>query len=150
MKPTCIEMFHIMLLVLLMVSSVSAAPWDKSQRLKKMIEAYDTSNIETVEGEVVKLYEITPKNSPAFGFHIILNTGKESLNIHLGPGWYLKNIASIIGEGDKISVTGARTKELTSYEKINYRSIRAAEIRKNNVLILKLRDANGRPLWSGN
>jgi len=132
-----------------MVPVANAAPWDKSQRLKKMIEAYDTANMETIEGSMVKIYEITPKNSPAYGIHIIMNTEKEAVNIHVGPGWYVKNITNVIKEGDKISVTGARTKELTGYDKINYRSIRAAEIRKNGELLLKLRDENGRPLWSG-
>jgi len=142
-------MLHLLLLTLLVVPVANAAPWDKSQRLKKMIEAYDTANVETIEGSVVKLYEITPKNSPNFGIHIILNTEKELVNIHVGPGWYVKNITNIIAEGDMISVTGARTKELTSYENINYRSIRAAEIKKNSTLLLKLRDVNGRPLWGG-
>jgi hypothetical protein len=142
-------MLRLLLLTLLLAPVADAAPWDKSQRLKKMIDAYDATDMETIEGTVVKIYEITPKSSPSYGIHIILKADKEAVNIHVGPGWYLKNIDNILASGDKISVTGARTKEATSYEKISYRSIRAAEIRKDKALLLKLRDVNGRPLWSG-
>jgi hypothetical protein len=98
---------------------------------------------------VQKIYEITPQNSPNYGFHMIIKTQLELLDIHLGPGWYLNRLDSAVSNGDVVQVTGARVKEKASNGNAGPRAIRAAEVKKGNAVVLKLRDKNGTPLWSG-
>ncbi len=149
MMLLCHGLLKLAILLALTASAAHGAPWDNSQRLKKMAASYDVNNIETVEGVVEELYEITPHKSPNYGYHMIIKTDKEELNIHLGPGWYLKKLDNLIVKGDTVQVTGARSKEPMTHGNSTLRSIRAAEVKKNNVVVLKLRDKNGKPAWSG-
>ena len=136
-------------LAVILVSTSDAAPWDNSQRLKKMSDAYDTSAVVTVSGTVQRIYEITPRHSPNYGFHMILKTAQETLNIHLGPGWYLNKLDGKLAVGDHVQVTGAMTKDLVAEGNDKIRSLRAAEVQKGAVIVLTLRDKNGKPVWRG-
>lgn len=144
-----------LLSVILIVTTADAAPWDKSQQLTKMTEAYDTSKPETVEGTVEQFFEITPPKSPSLGIHMIVKAEHESIDIHLGPAWYIissdNQIAigsSIVSKGDRVKVVGVKF-EGPLNPKYKLRGIRAAEVWKKEGLVFKLRDQNGKPLWSG-
>ncbi len=136
-------------LAVAMVATAIAAPWDNSQRLRKVSEAYDTSAVVTVSGTIVRIYEITPCHSPSYGFHMILKSAQETLNVHIGPGWYLKSLDGKLAAGDSVQVTGAMTKELVTEGNEKIRSLRAAEIQKGGATVLTLRDKNGKPVWRG-
>lgn len=76
------------------------------------------------------------------GIHLILKTDKETIDVHLGPEWYIERLDTKIKKGDKIEVKGSR---LTISGKP---AIIAAEVKKgDNVLIL--RDSAGIPTWAG-
>lgn len=140
---------------MILTTTAYAAPWDKSQQLRKMTDAYDISKLESVEGTVDNIFEITPPNSPNSGVHIIVKAESESVDIHLGPGWYIThrdNILAIgdstIARGDLVKVNGAKF-EGPMNPKLKLRGIRAAEVLKKDVIVFKLRDKKGKPLWSG-
>jgi hypothetical protein len=103
---------------------------------------YDTSSVETIEGEVVEIaYKSSRKNAATMGVHMIVNTGSERLPVHLGPAWYVEKQQQI-RKGDKVTTTGSR---------INYNgrpALIAASITRNN-MTLQLRDRNGFPAWRG-
>jgi hypothetical protein len=136
-------------LAALVVSTAHSAPWDNSQRLKKMTDAYDASAVTSLSGTVLRIYEITPHNSPNYGFHMILKTDQETFNIHLGPGWYLKPLDGKLAVGDQVQVTGSMTKDLMAEGNTKIRALRAAEVRKGTLVVLKLRDKDGKPVWKG-
>jgi hypothetical protein len=76
------------------------------------------------------------------GVHLIVKTDKEPLSVHLGPTWYIQRQDIKIMPGDKVEITGS---------KINFQgqpAIIATEVKKGTE-ILKLRDQNGFPVWSG-
>lgn len=103
---------------------------------------YNTNTLETVNGEVVSVDRIAPIKGMCYGVHLILKTGKETISIHLGPGWYIENQDIKIQPKDKIYVKGSR---------INFQgtqAIIAAEVKKGSQ-ILMLRDENGFPVWAG-
>ena len=114
-----------------------------------MSDAYDSRAVVTVSGTVERIYEITPHNSPNYGFHMILKTAQETLNVHLGPGWYINRLDGKLTAGDQVQVTGAMTKELVAEGNKKIRALRAAEIRKGAMIVLTLRDKNGKPAWRG-
>jgi CBS domain containing-hemolysin-like protein len=103
---------------------------------------YDPKAVETLSGEVIKVDKITPMKGMHYGVHVQLKTEKETLSVHLGPGWYIERLDTKIEKGDKIEVKGARV----SFA--NKPAIIAAEIKKGDN-ILKLRDENGIPVWAG-
>jgi hypothetical protein len=113
--------------------------WGGGQHYSRM---YNPQTVETLSGEVVSLDKITPARGMSHGVHLILKTAKESISVHLGPGWYIENQDIQIQPQDKIEVTGSR---ITFGGKA---AIIAASVKKGNE-ILTLRDANGFPTWSG-
>lgn len=102
---------------------------------------YDPAKITTVQG-VISAIDTTARGwGKQPGTHLTLNTGKESVEVYLGPTWFLEGKISL-AKGDSIEVTGARAfeKEITG--------IFARTIKKGNTLVT-LRKEDGTPLWSG-
>lgn len=98
--------------------------------------------METVEGEVTAIDKRPPMRRMRPGVHVTLKTERETIRVHLGPAWYVENQDVQIAPGDRIQVKGSRI----TFE--GKPTIIAAEITKGRVL-LRLRDANGFPFWSG-
>jgi hypothetical protein len=61
-----------------------------------------------VTGEIVSVSQITPNKGMGAGVHMILNTGKETLSVHLGPSWYLENQDVKIETKDKVEAKGSK------------------------------------------
>ena len=100
---------------------------------------YDTTTVQTVTGKVVR-FEAQPARGPA-GTQVLLNTGTDSLVVHLGPSWNLQNNNFTLKPGDVIEVTGSKTIVFGKS------AIIAAQVKKGSKT-LKLRDSRGMPLWS--
>jgi hypothetical protein len=103
---------------------------------------YNPQTVETITGEVVSVDRVTPIKGMSYGVHILVKTGKETIAVHLGPGWYIENQDVEIAREDKIEVKGSR---ITFEDKP---ALIAAEVKKGDD-VLTLRDANGVPVWSG-
>jgi hypothetical protein len=103
---------------------------------------YNPQTVETITGEVVSVDRITPMKGMCYGVHIVVKTDKETLPVHLGPGWYIENQDVKILSKDKIEVKGSR---ITFEGKL---ALIAAEVKKGGEM-LTLRDAKGFPVWSG-
>ncbi len=103
---------------------------------------YNTSTVETIKGEIVKIELVTPMKGMSRGVHLTVKTGKETIDVHLGPAWYIENQDVKLKVGDKIEVNGSR---ITLQGKP---VVIAAEVKKGEE-ILKLRDERGFPLWAG-
>lgn len=103
---------------------------------------YDVKTVETVTGSVVSIDQVSPDKNMSTGVHLILNTANGNISVHLGPAWYIENQEVQINKDDNITVTGS---------KVTYNGnqvIIAKEVVKGDQ-ILKLRDDNGYPVWSG-
>ena len=103
---------------------------------------YDPKTIETISAEVVSVDIITPMKGMCYGVHLMVKTAKETVSVHLGPGWYIENQDTKIEPKDKVEITGSR---ITLEGKP---AIIAAEVKKGDE-ILKLRNKKGFPFWSG-
>ena len=103
---------------------------------------YDPKTVETVEGKVVSVEKTSPSAQRGHGVHLMLQTDKETIEVRLGPAGYLEKQTMQIAANDTITVTGSR---VTMEGKP---AIIAAQIKKGNE-VLKLRNENGVPAWSG-
>ena len=113
--------------------------WGMGTKYQKM---YNPATVETISGTVESIDKVTPMKGMHYGIHLILKTDKETIPVHLGPGWYIERLDTKIEKGDKIEVKGSR---ITFQGKP---AIIASEVKKGDN-ILKLRDDNGIPAWSG-
>ncbi len=103
---------------------------------------YDPKTVETIGGEVVKVEQITPMKGMSYGAHLVVKTEKETIDVHLGPAWYIENQDVKIKAGDKIQIKGSRI----SFQ--GKPAIIASEVKKGDE-ILRLRDESGFPVWAG-
>ncbi len=107
---------------------------------------YDVNTVETISGQVTSIDKIYPDKNMAYGMaygiHLTLNTSDGDISVHLGPGWFIENQDIQINVGDNVIVTGSKV----TYE--GSKVIIAKEVTKGDQ-VLKLRDDNGYPLWSG-
>lgn len=103
---------------------------------------YDLNNIETLDGKVISVERYRSRRGVSQGVHLLFNTGKETLKVHLGPSWYLEDRDFAIAPEDKIEIVGSR---------INIEgepAIVASQIKRGSETLI-LRDDNGFPLWRG-
>lgn len=146
----CLALFGIVTLAI--PFAACSAPWDGSQRLSRMTTVYDVNQLETITGTVEKIYEKIPStsaNANSAGYHMVIKTKTESVDIHLGPIWYIKSLEGKIDRGDIVQVSGSRAEgHVAEKGKISLREIRASEVKKGDEVVLKLRDRDGKPFWS--
>jgi hypothetical protein len=103
---------------------------------------YDPKTVETLQGKVVSLEVSSSPLQRDHGIHLLLQVGKANIAVHLGPAAFLRKQSVRMAVNDIITVTGSR---VLFDGKL---AIIAAEIKKGNE-VLKLRDENGIPVWSG-
>lgn len=103
---------------------------------------YDSNNLTTISGEVISVDTFTPRSGMSGGMHLQLKTDDETLDVHLGPAWYLQNQDIQIQLEDKIEVTGS---------KVDFNrqpAVMAASVKKGDTTLM-LRDDSGFPVWHG-
>jgi hypothetical protein len=103
---------------------------------------YNLETVDTISGEVVSVDKIIPLKGMSYGVHMTIKTDKETISVHMGPGWFIENQDIKIEPKDNVEVKGS----LIAFE--GKPAIIAAEVKKGDE-ILKLRDENGVPVWSG-
>jgi len=113
--------------------------WGRGTQYQRV---YDPATVETISRIVESVDETTPMRGMHYGIHLLVKTDKETISVHLGPGWYIERLDTKIEKGDKVQVKGSRVT-------IGGKSaIIASEVKKGDA-VLKLRDDNGIPVWSG-
>jgi hypothetical protein len=102
---------------------------------------YDLANEVKIKGtveEVKTVGTVEPKDT-----HLVLRTDKGLVEICLCPAKFLADMDMSFAKGDKLEVTGAKSKEGTEGTEV----ILAREIvRGENTLVL--RDKTGGPVWT--
>lgn len=102
---------------------------------------YDPKTVQKIAGEVISVEKLATGRGSS-GIHLHLKTEQGMVVVHLGPSWYLDNQEAQIVAKDKVEITGSQVTLDGAPVLI------AAEIKKADG-VLKLRDANGVPLWAG-
>lgn len=69
---------------------------------------YTPATVETVAGQVASIDKVTSMKGMSYGIHVILKTDKESIPVHLGPGWYVERLDTKLEKGDTVEVKGSR------------------------------------------
>ena len=102
---------------------------------------YDPAMETTIAGTVEEVKTVAGRHG-WHGTHLMLQTGKKILDVHLGPESFLKVKGFSFAKGDRVEVVGS---------KVNYKggeALVAREIKKGGETLV-LRDAQGIPQWSG-
>jgi hypothetical protein len=103
---------------------------------------YDTATVETISGEAIGVDRIPSRRGRGYGVHVTVRTETETIEVRLGPQWYLDRNQLNLEVGDAVEITGSRiSQDDTSF--LIAASIQTAE------RAIVLRDESGIPLWSG-
>ena len=103
---------------------------------------FDPKTVGTITGEVVRVELSALQKGMSPGVHLIIKTSKETIPVHLGPAWYLERQDIKIEPKETVEVTGSRI----VFE--GKPAIIASEAKTKDGII-RLRDENGFPVWSG-
>ncbi len=93
-----------------------------------------------LRGEVVDIYQTSSKRGLRSGVYVLLQTNEDTLEVRLGPNWYLEEQQFSLEPDDWILVEGTRTRKGGISSLMAYRVTRGKQV-------LMLRDENGMPLW---
>src|ERR1043165_4714483 len=69
---------------------------------------FDPKTVVTIHGTIASLTEVTPMRGMGMGVHLMLKTEAETVDVHLGPVWYLESQDADLKAGDTIEVRGSR------------------------------------------
>lgn len=105
----------------------------------RYFKSYDFQTTETLNGKVISL-ESFPSRRGFSGTHLMVQTDKETIEIHLAPSWFLAERDFELTPQDKITVIGSRI-DVDGQDAIIARKI----IKGDRTLIL--RDRDGFPVW---
>jgi hypothetical protein len=107
---------------------------------------YDPATEATLAGTVASIEKVT---APAHrgrrglgGLHLTLKTSSETIAVHLGPIDFLSERKLSFVEGDAVEIAGSRVA-------IDGEPVLLAREVKKGGNTWTLRDAAGRPMWSG-
>lgn len=98
--------------------------------------AFDTTAIETLSGTVTEVNRYGGHQ----GMVAVLQTNDGTVEVHLGPLWYLESQGFEVTLNSPMEVTGFRS------QFTDRAVILASEIKQGD-RVLQLRDANGYPVW---
>ena len=101
---------------------------------------YDPTTEVTMKGSVEEVTEQSGHRGWS-GTHLTLKTDTETLDVHVGPSWFISQNQFSFAKGDQIEITGSKVK----LGKGN--ALLAREIKKGGKT-LTLRNAQGIPVWS--
>ncbi|MGB7414667.1 MAG: hypothetical protein WA902_10700 [Thermosynechococcaceae cyanobacterium] len=102
---------------------------------------FNPATVETISGKVVRVDQRESQGRMSgMGIHVSVETAQETVDVHLGPSWYLNNQKLSFKIGDQVDVTGSRVADASQPTLI------AAEVQSGNT-VMTLRDENGLPVW---
>lgn len=102
---------------------------------------YDPTTVATLTGTVDEVL-LRPGRGGATGLHLLLTTDGESLEVLVGPTFFVFPQGLEIEKGDRVTVTGSR------FTVDGAPMLMAREITEGD-LTLQLRDEAGMPMWQG-
>jgi hypothetical protein len=100
---------------------------------------YDPAATVEFDAVVTEMREV-PRGSAMRGLHLTVDTGKESVDVYLGPVEFMKLFDFAFAKGDRVYVTGSKVKFGGSAV------VLAKEVRRQSQTVY-LRDSSGNPYW---
>jgi hypothetical protein len=91
--------------------------------------AYIPTAFETINGEVIDLYETTSRSGYRSGLHLLLKTNEKTIDVRLGPIWYLEQENFNFEPGDSLEIKGDLVTDSQMPTMI------AIEVKKDNQLL---------------
>ena len=102
---------------------------------------YDPKTETTIKGVIQEVREV-PGPGQGMGTHLIVKTGQNTIEVHVGPSWYLREQKCEFKKDAEIEILGSKV-NLQGTDVLVARQI------KDGSNTCTLRDPQGVPAWSG-
>jgi hypothetical protein len=102
---------------------------------------YDPASVTTLSGAATAVDVVPGRGGRSGGLHVTMESGGRSVEVHLGPSWFLDQEGLKIAKGDTLEVTGSLVDSGAA------KALIAREVKVAGKT-LKLRDDQGIPVWS--
>jgi hypothetical protein len=130
----------------LVVAGVSVAFAQPAGKGRRGSPVYDVKTEMTIKGTVESVETVTGTSGggryASGGTHLVVKTEKDALEVHVGPTAYLTEKGIAFAKGDTVEILGSRVA-------IDETPVVIARQIKKGDNTWTLRDASGRPVWSG-
>ncbi len=100
---------------------------------------YDTATTVEFTCVVTEVYEVARRN-PMHGVHLKVDTGRETVDVYLGPTEFMKQFDFTFAKGDRVDIAGSKVKAAGATV------VLAKEVRRQSQTVY-LRDSSGAPYW---
>lgn len=111
-------------------------------RKSRYDQTYNTQTYTKINGQVMSIEKVVSQKGASAGIHMTVKTKTGTYTVHLGPKWYLDKQGVPINTGDQVEVGGSKVT-------IDSKPVIIAKEVIKEGHTLKLRDEDGKPLWSG-
>lgn len=126
---------------LIIISQAISQP-GKGQNLGSMTQLYDSTTVETVEGNIEKVETVKSGYGRFDGILLHVKVKKKVKRIYIAPAWYLDEQKIEFKKGKSIKVTGSKV----TYLEKSLIITKDITFNKKNTTIRK---KNGIPVWAG-
>lgn len=102
---------------------------------------FNTKSVETITGTITDVGTVTPMKGMSAATQLTVQTDRETLNVQVGPEWYMQHQDRQFAKGEQVKIKGSRV------DIDGKPVILASEVERGGEM-LRLRDKNGHPYWS--
>ncbi len=104
---------------------------------------YDPNAEVTIEGIVTEKISVPWGSSDCWGGeHLMVKTDKETIEVHVGPTWFLAREGFLVEVGERVSITGSRIQ-------VDGKAVIITRTLRKDGKELEVRAKQGKPAWRG-
>jgi hypothetical protein len=124
---------------LALAADAPSAPQDTAGPRRR----YDPGTVETISGEVLRIDRVPKRRGTGTAVHLAVRVSSgETVDVRLGPAWWIDGQKVRVKERDKVEVKGSRVS-------IGDRPVVIAAVVNKKDKTLVLRNDAGVPAWAG-
>ncbi len=133
--------WQIVLLVAALLAAFALMAASQATDASKVVPKYDTTTEVKLKGTITDISERTcPISGGGMGFHFILKTTDQSIEVHVATSKFIKNYEVALNKGDEVNLVGSKVK-FNGED-----AILAREVTKGTEVYV-FRDKTGKPVW---
>ena len=133
--------WQIVLLIAALLAAFGLVAASQTTDANKAVPKYDPATEVKLNGTIADISERNcPISGGGMGFHFILKTTDQSIEVHVATSKFIKNYEVALNKGDEINLVGSKVK-FNGED-----AILAREVTKGTEVYV-FRDKNGKPVW---
>lgn len=132
--------WQIMVVVAAVIAAFTQVAASQAADASKTVPKYDVTAEVKLKGTITDISERNCPISGTMGFHFMLKSGEQTIEIHVATSKFMKNYEVVLKQGDEVTVIGSKVK-FAGEDTILAREVTHGEE------VFVFRDKTGKPVW---